>query len=349
MAHLNIDPQKLRFRAMIGVGGIGSGAFFQLNGNHSLGREESRSGHFLDQRDYCKLHIICHYVKNLLGPGFEAYPVGKVGEDDAGLRLLQEMQADGLDVRYVRACPGEQTLYSLCFLYPDGSGGNLTTDNSACDRVGPQDVHQAEAEFRRFSGRGIALAAPEVSLPVREALLELASENHLYRAASFSSAEMPLAMERGLIAKIDLLAINLDEAARAAGYSGEERSPEALVEAAVRTLSGLNPALSLSITAGKLGSWSWDGQELERCPALRAGVSSTAGAGDAHMSGVLCGLAAGLPLAEAQQLGGLVAAHSVTSPHTIDKSIARDSLRAFAGRQSVEFPPSLLRLLEMPA
>jgi hypothetical protein len=46
---------------MLGVGGIGSGTFFLLNGEHSLGREESRSGHFIDRRDYCKLHIISHY------------------------------------------------------------------------------------------------------------------------------------------------------------------------------------------------------------------------------------------------------------------------------------------------
>ncbi len=45
----------LRYRAMVGTGGIGSGRFFLLQGNQSLGREESRSGRFLDQRDYCKL------------------------------------------------------------------------------------------------------------------------------------------------------------------------------------------------------------------------------------------------------------------------------------------------------
>ena len=56
-----------RYRALIGTGGIGSGMFFALDGNHTLGREESRSGHFLDRRDYCKLHIVSHYVRRLLG------------------------------------------------------------------------------------------------------------------------------------------------------------------------------------------------------------------------------------------------------------------------------------------
>ena len=72
---LNIDIEKSPFKAMIGVGGIGSGRFFKLNGNHTLGREESRSGQFLDTQDYCKLHIISHYVKVLLGKDFAVFPL----------------------------------------------------------------------------------------------------------------------------------------------------------------------------------------------------------------------------------------------------------------------------------
>lgn len=63
---------------MIGTGGIGSGMFFALQGNHTLGREESRAGVFLDRRDYCKLHIISHYVKVLLGPEFNVILAGLV-------------------------------------------------------------------------------------------------------------------------------------------------------------------------------------------------------------------------------------------------------------------------------
>ncbi len=62
---------------MIGTGGIGSGRFFALDGNHTLGREESRSGRFLDRRDYCKLHIVSHYVRPLLGPSFTAIAIGQ--------------------------------------------------------------------------------------------------------------------------------------------------------------------------------------------------------------------------------------------------------------------------------
>ena len=86
---LKFDRSGLRYNGIIGTGGIGSGKFFVLNGDHTLGREESRSGHFLDINDYCKQHIILHYIKVLLGPSFEVIPVGKVGNDDIGQILVQ--------------------------------------------------------------------------------------------------------------------------------------------------------------------------------------------------------------------------------------------------------------------
>ncbi len=338
-------PQPLRFHAMIGAGGIGAGAFFRLNGDETLGREESRSGRFLDQRDYCKLHIISHYVKALLGPDFAVIPAGKVGADQIGRALLAEMQADGLDTRYVRACPGEQTLYSFCFLYPDGSGGNLTTDDSASERVTPEDIRQTEPEFARFAGDGIALAAPEAPLAAREALLDLGTRYGFYRAAAFNSGEVQAAIALGLPQKIDLLALNLDEAARAAGLDPNSRPPEELGQAAVERLLRLNPNLRLSITAGRQGGWCWDGAAFRHIPAFAAPAVSAAGAGDAHLAGILSGLAAGLSLAEAGVLGALAAAHSVTSPHTIDKTMDRNSLRSFAGENLAQLPAAVQNLL----
>ncbi|MHC4800302.1 MAG: hypothetical protein ACYTF1_26980, partial [Planctomycetota bacterium] len=121
MDSLNITLSDRRYRALIGTGGIGSGAFFALNGNHTLGREESRSGRFLDRKDYCKLHIITHYVQTLMGPDFTTLPIGKVGDDQQGQNLLSEMAEAGLNTRYVRPVSGKPTLYSFCFVYPDGS------------------------------------------------------------------------------------------------------------------------------------------------------------------------------------------------------------------------------------
>ena len=346
MKSLQIDISDCHYQAMVGVGGIGSGAFFALEGNHTLGREESRSGRFLDRRDYCKLHIISHYVKTLLGSEFATFPVGKVGDDEVGQQVFDEMQDAGLDMRYVKFSPGDQTLFSFCFLYPDGSGGNMTVNDSACAKVDAAFVGKAEPEFARYAGRGIALAAPEVPLEAREKLLDLGTAHHFLRVASFVSTEMCSAMETGLLSKTDLLAINLDEAGAAVGMSAEDTPPRAIVEAVVEILCKHNPDILVSVTAGKNGSWSWDGESLVHVPVFRTEVVNTAGAGDAHLSGMVAGLVAGLPMAQVQELGTLVAALSLTSPHTIAPEIERQSLSRFAVRAQPPVCDAVRSLLE---
>jgi len=346
MTSLNVRISACRYRVMLGVGGIGTGVFFALNGEHTLGREESRSGHFIDRRDYCKLHIISHYVQTLLGAQFVTLPIGKVGADEAGKRLLHEMGAVGIDLRYAQSVPGAQTLYSFCFIYPDGSGGNLTIDNSACEQLGPEDVARAEPDFSRFRARGIALAAPEVPLSARQKLLEMGTQYHFLRVAAFNSAEILPALEREMLNITDLLALNRDEAAAVAGIKSDDESPLTIVEAALAKLWTINPALQVTITAGKEGSWSWDGKSLGHVLAFPTHMVSTAGAGDAFLAGVITGLVADLPLHLAQELGTLVAGLSVTSPHTINPEIERRTLHSFSSEFSLALSETVRQLLQ---
>jgi sugar/nucleoside kinase (ribokinase family) len=347
MDPLNIDASSLRYQDMIGVGGIGSGSFFELRGNHTLGREESRAGRFLDRRDYCKLHIIAHYVQTLLGPCFRTIPIGAVGDDDVGRRLLSEMAESGLGVSRVGVISGKPTLYSFCFVYPDGAGGNLTSDDSASSHVDADLVREAKDDFAAYGGKAVALAAPEVPLGARSELLRLGQTYQLFCAASFTTEELHDPRGREMLEGVDLVALNVDEAAAAAGLSGSEGvSPESVAESAVQRLSQLHPDMLISITAGSEGSWAWDGSALSHCGSCQAEVSSTAGAGDAHFAGIIVGLTAGLPLREAQQLGTLVAGLSVTSQHTINKEIGRDSLRTFSERCGLRLEDRVRSLLE---
>jgi ribokinase len=315
---------------MIGTGGIGSGIFFALDGDRTLGREESRSGRFLDRRDYCKLHIVSHYVQVLLGQGFATIPIGKVGQDEVGARLLEEMREARLETRYVDQVPEKPTLFAVCFIYPDGSGGNLTANDSACAAVDRESIAAAEPEFERYRNRGVALALPEVPRTARQALLALGTRYGFFKVASYSSAEIATAVREGDLRDVDLLATNLDEAAAAASMPAEGARPLEIVEATVRLLSERFSGVRITITAGSRGSWAWDGADLTYLPAFRTAVASTAGAGDAHLAGTIAGLAAELPLSQAHELGALTAAMSVTSPHTINRDVTRSSLAQFA-------------------
>ena len=264
---LDANPLHTRYHALIGTGGIGSGIFFALDGNHTLGREESRSGHFLDRRDYCKLHIVSHYVRRLLGSDFPVIPLGMVGADNVGERLLGEMVEVGLDIRYVGRAEGRGTLYALCLIYPDGSGGNVTENDSACAAVDASWIAQAEPEFERFSGAGIALALPEVPFETRQKLLALGTTHGFLRVASFTTAEiLELA---GDLHDVDLLALNVDEAAALADIPAEMPDcgdPEAVVRSA---LAKLDPGVMLTVTAGAPAAGRGMGRRSRICPRCR--------------------------------------------------------------------------------
>jgi ribokinase len=341
MESLSYLPQQLRYHAMLGVGGIGGGTFFQLNGNHTLGREESRSGHFLDHRDYCKLHIIAHYVKVLLGEAFPVYPIGKVGQDDLGTRLVQEMQAVGLETSCVTFSEDAPTLTAICILYPDGSGGNLTLDSSACDQVDSAAVDRADDFFARFRGKGIALVAPEIPLSTRRYLLDKATTFGFYRAASFTRGEMDEVRRLDLLSNLDLLALNLEEAATLAEIPHTDRSIRETVHQVIAWCRSHSARLALSITAGRMGSYYWDGSALHFTPAFPADVASAAGAGDAYLATLIAAAALEMPASAAAFLASLVGSISTTSPHTIHPHLDAELIRASLPGLSVPIPDTL--------
>jgi len=336
----------LKYDGIIGTGGIGSGKFFVMNGNHTLGREESRSGHFLDIRDYCKQHIILHYVKVLLGECFEVMPVGKIGDDDVGKTLSAEMRETGFDMKLIEEVPETSTLFSFCFYYPDGSGGNLTTDNSASSLVDTEYIKTAEPDIKRLGPGGMIMAAPEVPLAARKKLIELGNHYGLFCTASFTTGEMSEVLNSEIPGMTDLIAINIDEASAAAGVIAGKEDSLSVVRLAIQNLRKKNSNMHISVTGGKDGSWCWDGNDLKWFPAIKVDPVSTAGAGDAFFAGIISGLALGLHIFDAQQLASLVAGLSVCSPDTINKEIERQSLRQFMVSSEGHFSKTILKLLE---
>jgi sugar/nucleoside kinase (ribokinase family) len=205
-------------------------------------------------------------------------------------------------------------------------------------------VRAAEETIAGLGESGIALAAPEVPLEARAELLGMATRHGLFRAAAFTRGEMEAVRSSSLLDRVDLLAANLEEAIAAAGLdvvvarAAEDSDLRDLVEVAVSEISRSHPRLALSLTAGVRGSWTWDRERITHDPAVPVRVETTAGAGDAHFAGVLAGLAAGLPLAEAQQLGTLMGSASVTSPHTIHPGLDTAMLRGLCGTRPATSP-----------
>ena len=333
-----------RFDTIVGTGAIGAGIVFRLEGDHDLGRNESRPAVLLDQRDYFKLHIILHYVARLfgdLGLPTRVLPVSAIGTDDTGQRLLSDMKAAGMDVKHVQIRTEAPTVFGVCFTYPDGSGGNFSPTNGASRFVDTAFVRRAEPEIKAAGRRCLVLAAPEIPLSTRRALLEMARAHGAFTAASYLTGEFSAGNIMEHLRLVDLLALNIDEAARLARLPSREPA-DRIVHDCVERLSGVLPRLLLSISNGARGSYAWQEGRLEYLPALHVPVANTAGAGDAMLSGYMIGLTLGLPFlggpGSCFHLARLLAALAVTSVDTINFDVRLETLRPFAAGQGEELP-----------
>lgn len=357
-----INESGLKFDHIVGTGGIGSGIFFSMAGNHTLGRNESRNATLLPYKDFCKLHIIMHYIAVLLGAkvngNFRSYPIGNIGNDDIGKTLKQQMAEVGMYPENIGIAENYSTLFSLCFQYPDHTGGNITTENSASSRVSPANISSFFNDFRLSGINEIILAAPEVPLKARIKLLEYGRQRGSFNTASLLSSEVDEFRRINGFEMVDLLSVNIDEARSIAQLTNESISSNKVIDVCIQKLVNFNPAISILITDGPAGSYCFTKNYLEHIPVPDVPVVATAGAGDTFLGGTLAGLCCGLPLTKgksdllfsesplqsAAELGTLLASLSVTSHDTIHPEANTELLYRFAKDNNISFSFDFLKL-----
>lgn len=336
-----------KYNHLIGTGGIGSGIFFTLEGDKTLGRNESRRGKLEPFQDFCKQHIIVHYVSVLLGAGeskqFQAFPIGKVGDDEVGKKLLSMMKNVGMDTKNVSLSKEDSTLFSVCFQYPDKSGGNITTSNSASDKVNPFDIINFYNEYNLDGKKAIVLAVPEVPVDTRIELLKNGKNHDSLNVASMLSSEHSEFRDKNVFELIDVLSINIDEAQSIAGKQTKDNNTYEVIETCCKILAASNRNITVLITDGSLGSYCYNKGAIEFTSSIKTKVKSTAGAGDAFLAGYLVGISCGLStlkkqnknlsnsdlLSSAVEFATLVASMSVTSSDTINFNITPEQLYSF--------------------
>lgn len=363
MSGLKIE--NLAYNHIIGTGGIGSGMFFSMEDNHTLGRNESRLAKLEPFKDYCKQHIILHYVSVLTGAGksspFHILPIGKVGNDEIGQQLIKMMRNAGMQTENIEACKDLSTLFSVCYQYPDHSGGNITTANSASSQVKPTDITKFFTMYSLRGQSGIALAVPEVPIETRVTLLEKGKKHKLLNVASVLSSEVAEFNKLKGFELTDVLAINIDEAQMIAGIEGDQPESKLVIEKCTKKLSHINKKMIVLITDGSKGAYCFQDGKLEFTPSLKTEVISTAGAGDAFLAGVIVGLCSNLPIQRgyaietlqtstittAVELGTLLASYSVTSADTIHMRANAESLSEYAKQNELKLGSDFQKLFDV--
>ena len=274
-----------RLRRLVGVGGIGTGLFFALEGDHDLGRNESRPARLARR---ARLLQAPHRRPLPGGAARRARgrvarstscPSARSARDEAGRRLRAEMARGGhgraLRASRRRAGP---TLLSVCFQYPDGSGRQHHDERLGGAACWPADV---DPVARCSTSARSPLAVPEVPLGARRTCCGRASERGALRVAALTTAEIARRESRGLPRRVDLLALNEDEAAALAWRALRRRgrpSPSSRRCARRSTARGRSSARRHRRRAGAFG---FDGGRWDARARLPVAVASTAGAGDA--------------------------------------------------------------------
>ena len=325
---------------VLGTGGVGKGILFKLIGNHDLGRNESRLGVLSDDQDYCKLHIILNYVAALSDPALPVYAISRVGDDPTGHELISCMNETGINTDFLKRSAAAPTMFSVCYQFPGGEGGNITTENAANNLVSEEDI-LSFFEAVNPQGRGMALAAPEVPMAARLCLLRESKQRGFTTIASVLSGEIEQFQAGGGFRLTDLLSINEDEAQGIAAFAGSPSANEPGRDC-YNFIKAQNPAAALAVTCGSKGSTVFHNDQATFVPAIAVKPVNTAGAGDCFLGTLMACLIRGLPLTtkksgtpSAQKTATLAAALKVQCKDTIDFSLNLETLSAFAQAQDM--------------
>jgi sugar/nucleoside kinase (ribokinase family) len=206
--------------------------------------------------------------------GAEVHLVGVVGDDELGRAASRSLAAAGVEV-HLRVALGRQTGVVVALVDAAGQRSMLTDRGANLD-LGPQDLDPrllAAGRHLHLSGYDLL---DEVTRPAARAALEYAAAAGMTRSVDPCSAGPLSAVGRSDFLAwtegVEWCCANLDEGRALTGALGPEE-----------VLAGLRRHYrEVALTLGGEGAlFSGPGTELLRCPADRAAVVDTTGAGDA--------------------------------------------------------------------
>ena len=159
--------------------------------------------------------------------GAQVTMVGCVGEDDFGRALLANLEAEGVDHRFVRR--DEEAATGVAFIVVDDEGQNsIVVASGANHRLTPADV---EAAGELFAGAEMLLLQLESPLAVVQRAAEVARAHGVTVILNPAPAQ-PLPPE--LLALVDVLVPNESETALLSGQPVGEEEEAAAAAGALR-------------------------------------------------------------------------------------------------------------------
>jgi ribokinase len=233
--------------------------------------------------------------------------IGRVGDDPAGTRMLENLRDEHVDTQAVAALPGVPTGTAYITVTADGEN-TIVLEQGANARLSPGDL---AGESAALAGAAVLLAQLEVPVDTVTAAVRAAHDAGARAVVTLAPAQ---AVPDALLAGLDPLLVNEHEAGFLLGGGGERGGDGGVAkdaEECARRLLDLGPR-SVVITLGAAGAVIADATDVWRVPAGTVDeVVDTTGAGDAFAGALAAALADGGSLADGVGAGMAAAAQAV--------------------------------------
>jgi D-beta-D-heptose 7-phosphate kinase/D-beta-D-heptose 1-phosphate adenosyltransferase len=263
---------------------------------------------------------------NVLSLGGQLRLFGVLGADEAANEVLALLRGRGADTSGVQLAAGR----------PSTVKTRVVAQSQQVVRFDEEDVSPLPGETHAALLDSVRGALPELDLLVvsdyAKGVIGPAFASELLRAcrdAGVAVVADPKPVNAICFAGADVIKPNLGEALRLAGW---ERAPDdaALGELCVlvRERTGVPGVV---VTAGARGVYVLEGETLTHLPGAAREVYDVAGAGDSVLAALALGLASGLSLTGAAQLGNL--AGSIAVGHLGIAAVTQAELRTAVEEQ----------------
>ena len=232
--------------------------------------------------------------------------ISKVGNDEAGKRVLDFLQEKQVDVTKVKIEEGLDTGINIVLVTPESERMFLTNPNGSLRKLSEADVMEQLDDAADIVCMASMFVSPLLDIPAMERIFQkIKNKPGRILVADMTTAKNgeTLADIACLLKYIDYLIPNETEAARLTGEADAYRNAELFIEHGVSCVV---------IKRGKKGCLiRTKNQQIEIPAYANATLVDTTGAGDSFAAGFLWGLKNGMQLEECARFGCAVASCTV--------------------------------------
>lgn len=249
--------------------------------------------------------------------------VSKIGNDEAGARVLDFVRENGLTDKYITIEDGLTTGMNIVLINEEGERSFLTNPNGSLRKLCKDDILPYIDTFADIVSFASIFVSPKLSISdMKELFKAIKTKSNRILTADMTKAKCGEKIEdiKPLLKYIDYIFPNEEEIALLTGIDNPVKNAEILVEAGVKCAV---------IKCGRRGCIIKTRDEFYEIPAyLVEKPVDTTGAGDSFVAGFLWSLSEGKTLEECGKFACAVAACNVESVGATSEKITLDKVKS---------------------